>query len=552
MRPGPARVVCCVVLLSACSGRALSSDGGPPTGADAAADGNAKGDVTQGFPAASLSGTRLRARTWVTEDGTRRLDRDEDINGSFGGQLWVDTQLGVPCRFQQQPTGELACEPVATFGDPSAAFAPVLGYADAECTQRIAFGPFPGSGIASQASRDAYCGGKAYAVVMVPLPGPDLPFPVYSTGQPLSLSVWYKRGFGIDECVATATPPGVQVVPMGQQVLPADLVVGHIETVPTGHRLSYQQIVADDGTRERVGWYDTATNVQCTVTPFAMGPVRCVPHADSAFFLGDFGDAACTKPLIYAGGYKTPFVQPVPAEPPLVTAVPLDSYYRVGTTPAAVYEEQNGVCVKTDQDPSTFALAEEFPLAAFDAFADVDLSPAGARLGLAARADAEGATDPVPGTLTDRTSRLPCDLKVTTDGKTRCLPPASQMRYPENTCSAMPFVSIGSPGPAGRLIYDIGWFGEGCSNNATPTCVAPLAPATPPSYASGWSGDFCTGGVTFHEVGAVIPTPAKVYDAESYGCDQNPYASGNSQYTFNAVGAEVPPSSFAEAKLIVE
>lgn len=468
------------------------------------------------FPAATKSGTRLRARTWVTDDGARWLDRTDSGGGPVGGQIWTDTQLGVPCTFQQLPSGDFACFPVATFGDPGVGGLPVRGYADADCTQRIAFGPTT----AAPASRDAYCAGKTYAVVIEVQPGVAT-HPMYSAGKPATLTTWYQRPLDANDCVATPAPAGVQIVPLGQKVAPADVVVGHVERVPTGRRLSYLQIVAADGSREQIGWYDTVNQVECSVTASADGPARCVPAAEEAFFLGQFGDAACTKPLVYFSDETNvpSIVRPTSNAPQGVK----DGYYRVGAAATTAYEMKDGQCVANDTPAKFFHVAEEIPVTTtFDAFTDVDLSPTGARLSLPARADGEGAIDLAPATIMDRTAMAACNLAPTSDGKMRCLPETLQKRYSNATCDSAPFVSN---------------YG-----------------ATSPRYASGWMGDFCTGGVGLFEIGAAVSTPADVYDtdAQGQGCARNPFASGSRDLTFSAVGDTVSPSTFAEAKLVVE
>lgn len=514
-------VACCFVAFSACSGGGSQTpDGGQTVDGAADASANGDGDAAASLPAATKSGTRLRARTWVTDDGTRRLDR-ANSGTPFGSQIWSDTQLGVPCTFQALPSGDFACFPIATFGDPAVSFLPVQGFADADCTQRIAFGPGTASGSAAQASRDAYCAGKAYAFAIQIEPGAATATSVlYATDQPLALTTWYQRALGSTDCIAAPTPTGVKVVPLAQKVLPTDLVVGHVERVSTGHRLSYLQIVADDGTREQIGWYDTATMLECNVTPSKDGPALCVPASETAFFLGDFGDAACTKPLVYVSDEtKVPAVVRPDSNS---LAIVKDTYYRVGALAPDAYELKDGQCVKTDIPPNSFHVAEEIPVDTFVAFTDVDLSPTGARLGVAARSNAEGAIDPAPATITDRTAHVSCDLGPTSDGKTRCVPPTFQKRYSNMTCDSAPFVTNFS--------------------------------STSPQYASGWMGDFCTGGVTLFSIGAAIPTPSDVYDTDPQGrgCSRNPFASGSTDLTYNAVGAPVSPSSFAEAKLVVE
>jgi hypothetical protein len=470
-----------------------------------------------GFPAPISGGTRLAQRTWVAADGTRFPDRDNE-----GRHIWFDRQQGFPCTFQSTLDGKVVCFPIATYGDPALNFLPVRGYSDDQCTNRIAFGPYLADGSAFQASRDAYCGGKSYATAInVRSDGPAT-YPIYATGAPSTVTTWYQQQLDAADCLPSPATGSATIVPLGPQVQPGDLVTGHIERVATGHRLSYQQIVADDGTRERVAWFDTATNLECTVQPAiknglpADGPASCVPKAAQGFLIGLYGDAKCTKELLAIVDAEVPaFVQSQ------------DAYFRVGAPSPTLYgKDMNGTCAVTTQVGGVFYFAEKIPVAALDVFAEVvDLSPAAARLGVSARADADGATDTVASTLTDRMTGNACTFAATSDGMTRCLPRTVQLRYADNGCAGPPFVTLAPADDAGRL------------------------------YAAGWKGDLCTGGATVYQLGSPIAPPNEVYDtdAQAHGCQRNPFASmlGSSGLAFRAVGDPVV-ASFLEATLVAE
>jgi hypothetical protein len=109
------------------------------------------------------------------------------------------------------------------------------------------------------------------------------------------------------------------------------------------------------------------------------------------------------------------------------------------------------------------------------------------------------------------------------DGKTRCLPPWNNVRYGDMSCT-----------PASALIS-----------------VVKSDPL--PSYVGTWSGDSCTGGYQLFSVGAQLPTPIDFYDPSGNGgCVANPFAHASTVLAAYAIGAEVSPSTFAEARLVTE
>jgi hypothetical protein len=62
-----------------------------------------------------------------------------------------------------------------------------------------------------------------------------------------------------------------------------------------GARLAPMYLEADDGSRQFLGWHDTAHDVDCSFASAADGAWRCLPSgADAGRF---FADAACTQRL---------------------------------------------------------------------------------------------------------------------------------------------------------------------------------------------------------------------------------------------------------------
>jgi len=114
--------------------RDVAGDGGKP-GPDGTSNGGGAG-------AGTTSGTRLRARTLVAEDGARAP------NG------WHDSARGVDCSFQRAADGKLRCLPL------SSGTIHTQWFADASCTKPLAYVSKGCDAPTTAARTGAYCGGS--------------------------------------------------------------------------------------------------------------------------------------------------------------------------------------------------------------------------------------------------------------------------------------------------------------------------------------------------------------------------------------------------------
>jgi hypothetical protein len=484
-------------------------------------DGAAGSDGASGpFPPASGSGSRLKARTWVAEGGVRLPDTEGDARR----QVWFDTKLGVPCVFEGSDAA-MTCTPVAAFSDPSSNTGlPLLGFVDAACQgPRVCLGPqWP----AGQAYRDAACTAGTRYVRLARAPDPNNPSAsplsdIFTLGAPLAVTTWYLQQFGDPStCDAAPAPSGPGVFSVGRALAQTEFVAAHVERVDTGHRLSYMQIVADDGARERIGWYDATLGATCTLGPGRDQKLFCAPTVDpnpndSMVLPGMFTDPACMTAAIYTVA-TAGFV----SGPSSLQGSAPDSYYRVGPQATGLYQLAGGVCMKvgdnTGDGASHFrSVLDEVPLTGLDAFSEVLVGSG--QLQIATWVDADGATEILSSSLSDTTAAAPCTLAPMADGKTRCLPPWNDTRYGDMSCT-----------PASALISGVNT-----------------------GYAGKWSGDECTGGYELFHVGAELPTPVDVYGADGTGNECFVIAQQSTMAAYS-VGDEISPTTFAEAQLVTQ
>lgn len=502
-------------------GSSGSSAGGSTAGGSnlPAGGAGAVGQPSLGFPPDHVSGTRLKARVW-REGGQALVD---DRNGQGGLLIWYDSELETPCVFERRD-GTLACFPLGGAGDLGIAFLPVYGFGDGGCRNQRLAAP------TVSAPRDAWCPAPRYATLIregAPLitwgfdsAGLD----TYELGAAVPGSTWYEKPLsGGDECGLVTDAPFTTLYPVARKLETTELVSGHVERVDTGFRLGAVVIVGDDGSRERVAWYDNQLGAECSVQLDTHGVARCVPPSTPLVPCGPlYGDGDCLvelacqdepPPLGFLGDAGSRW------------AVSTDSsseqvYYRVGTRPSAVYSLASGVCTRTVLDPSSFVTILKGSTAPLDTFGDTVRGDG--RLRVAVRVDSEGATDPSPGSITDSATSEPCSLVLAAGGDVRCFPASATARYSDASC-----------GEADRLAL-----------------TSPSEPAPP--YLSAWLGDPCGGGTALFERGPMLASPSRVYDTDAFGqgCTYNPYATGASNaYSF---GPSVPLESFVAATLVTE
>lgn len=80
---------------------------------------------------------------------------------------------------------------------------------------------------------------------------------------------------------------------------PTTGAVTAMDTYVSGTRIKSRVYVADDGSKQWVGWKDTQLNLNCAYRLASDGQIRCLP-SDVGFLIGNYSDSGCTQPLGYA------------------------------------------------------------------------------------------------------------------------------------------------------------------------------------------------------------------------------------------------------------
>jgi hypothetical protein len=290
------------------------------------------------------AGSRLRARVYVSEDGSR----------SFAG--WHDTKLGLDCRFHpiqldSNPIGEY-CVPETSFRTIDQS---VQSYADASCTV---------------AAVDVVtCDGvippyRLYTPDVVGGCGESPISSVYEVGEPIQAP--YVRTAGT--CNATGVPPQGEGWRPIAPADPATFVRANVRYVDLGDGLSLVRLRAEDGTSEVRQF--SFENISCRAREITEGGVRCVPNASAA--AGPFfTNSTCTRPALHRLGWcSSPFgvwTQYDPNQSCAVTSTLWDfrpirtvMYFMDGAS-CRVWDESNPVSdliELTPRDPTTVPALE--------------------------------------------------------------------------------------------------------------------------------------------------------------------------------------------------
>jgi hypothetical protein len=296
---------------------------------------------------------------------------------------------------------------------------------------------------------------------------------------------------------------------------------GFVDGPVGGARLRARVVEVAGGGEERLGWRDTALDVDCEFTEVGAAELRCLPEFTATATTTEtfFADARCSIP---AAALSAPFgwfegcavpgfarVQTVGA----ASCAAKPAYVRVGKPLAArtIYRLVGGACVPSaaPEPERSLGLHEVAPMD-LSAFALGALEPGAARSGITPVyvVGADGAR--AFWTFRDAAGALDCALMPTDDGL-RCLP----SRF-------------------GVLGYE---FGPGCTPAAMPlTCAAALGATLPVAYASPFPhGD---------KVGKIFQGGERL--ATTYFRDPSgaclPKVGGEAAF---AVGPEIPASRFA-------
>lgn len=240
-------------------------------GGDASASAGVPGSKDRGFgdvcarTTNHVQGSRLRARTVVTDEGDR----------AWIG--WRDSLLGVDCRFHETEDGLSRCLP-----DDTASAR--LRYIDGECSKPL----------------------LVVSGVSIGIPGPVRVleahgctrfFSHYQRGPEVDApSVLYEVDIFSGRCVALATGSAQRTFVVGEKIDLAEYVAGELRAVTT-HRLVTDAIVASDGTYQVTRQRDTTNDIECAFQPGSDGVERCWPAA-AVYQEEHYSDTRCTDELL--------------------------------------------------------------------------------------------------------------------------------------------------------------------------------------------------------------------------------------------------------------
>jgi hypothetical protein len=374
-------------------GGATSADTGMPEGDAGQLEPDA---AVHEFAADYASGSRLHAKLRVTDDGAR----------AFLG--WYDSERAADCAFRRASDGLTRCMPFSpdttthTFSDPQCT-QPVLLLNVERCEPALpAF-----------VSVDTYSVCDTIATLVYPrenkLAG--------------SVTVYSDDGSG---CMGREIDPLRQeAYGVGEAIDPASFVAAEEVVQPTGERLAATALVAEDGSVERLGWYDTELETACQSGELQDDSVpRCVP-SDAVFDDGSlFTDAQCSERAALG-------VAECSADVPFVGRYEMTacswawSYFERGArVPGAdAYMSASGCesASATRGDPYWGVYRVGDALTA-SRLAALETTYVGSERIRQVVEQAEGGATRVTRVLHDSTLNATCSFEKAADGATRCLP----------------------------------------------------------------------------------------------------------------------------------
>lgn len=425
------------------SGGAAASGTGASGTAGKVAQGQAgeAGASPDGFAPDYVSGSRLRARYWTTDDGTRQFS------------AWYDSQLDTPCAFSPAEDGVMRCLPSTQIGLQSS-----NAFSDSGCTKRYATASL------------VYCHDSKYAVEST-----GMGQAVYLLGAVEVLTSWYDASQG---CTPIPIGSGEIDYALDRKLDPSELVAAHSVTVPSGHRLQEVTLKADDGASQRTAWYDSTLGTTCSVDLAGDGKRRCLPLAN-ANINGLFVDDKCLTPaaIAYLGQEQTP---PTNARSFEGTCDVRSHIFPLGALLSTPFYASDGMggCTPTtlNAGESAFAVGPEIDPTTLDEFEPT--TQGAGRLQVAASQDADGALDPTPGTILDTMRMESCSFSQTADGGAHCVPTGMQELYTDMQCGqGLGLAEMQDCGPAHES-YISRWSGDVCTGGLALTNIG--APVTKP------------------------------------------------------------------------
>jgi hypothetical protein len=495
---GGAAATCVLVAVLVACGSDPSGDLPSPGDADGGEGGapetgapDAPVEVDAG-PTAPGGGTRIKARYIETDDGARIFD------------TLYDSKLAVACSVGYAEDGALRCLPNA--------LANVGTLYGAGCTAKVAV-----------VGKDI-CDVPPYAREYLTSASPcDNKLAMHNLGAKTTAVFTKDSGGG---CNAAPLDPGEDYYELGAKLAASEMVGYTMENVPASPAIGVRMFVGEDGSRDRIGQlFDIARANGCFPGTIGDDTPRCVPSAaDQAT---SFGDSSCSTRIAVAEQCHVP-QQLADTTTAIAGVAPascqLLNRWRVFPVGAARATNNtwsmsgaSGCLGPTPAPTGTFDVGAELAATAFPELAFETL-PGGTRIGQKGYTSA-GVPVEDRTSYTDATLGASCTFRVAADGKLRCVPTSIFVaEYTDAGCTA-------------GLAEDL----DGCE---------------PAKYAYRNETQTCGVLVHVHAIGAKIdPPPTDRW----FGSPGNCTKSGGSANAkgYYALGAEVPPATFAEGHLVL-
>jgi len=479
----------CAVALVACTSSDPTTPVTPPTtdgGTDADAapiDGGVSGPEYQ-------SGTRLRARVWVSADGAK----------IFHG--FYDTQLKTACTVTIAEDGLPRCLPARDHG--------ALYYSDAACTKAVTV-VFDDCAAPYVGAQSGTCGTTFRA----------------TTATTSSATTLYDNASGSCAVISVASKALFEA---GPKLAPTGFVKATRTREPRGSALMMEFWDMEDGARMPIGAYDTARKGICASSA-GFGELtggHCVP-THVGYAEGQFADPGCTVAAALvidtACGSAPDDVLGsalVYGNKPNCLDQSLVGFASISTTLQSQAYSKNGNTCTTSPSPGKYAaVTGSFALGDLPQMKPgpdgsgrivrhVERAPTGEKL-LAER-------------FFDTTLNARCEAMTAADGKLRCVPLGDfAFWYLDAACKQPVFAATGAAGCA----YDVPEWMEASSND----------------------GKACPGSLTTsYKVGAKIASQSTLYTVNGAACQAN---TGSGNWVLYGT-TEQPASTFAELTDVTE
>lgn len=250
-------------LLALASGCSSSSS---KSGTDAANAAGTPGGTASGVVAtAAVSGSRLHVKS-ITGGGAREV------------VAFHDMERNEDCTFQPAEGGKTRCYPTTVQANQSGFFTdaackiPAYSAVAPTCADTVKYGV-----------TITYSGNCSTGELTELRKLADPNAPTYALGP---------SGCGPSSTLPP-NPGRPTTVPLGD-VVPWTSFVEATETVVPGAIVSEKVLVATDGAKQHLTYYDDKLGADCTFALMADGVTRCVPAATEAPIY--YGDSSCTKP----------------------------------------------------------------------------------------------------------------------------------------------------------------------------------------------------------------------------------------------------------------